>query len=300
MKRATLALVLGLLLSMSLSVWAQEDSNWTPTVSYTFTDVQYSGDTFTQLLGINNGLQIAGYHNFNVNSGFTLVLPNHFTTENYPGSMMTQVIGINNNGKTSGFYVDQAGKTHGFTDQSGVFATVDFPGSVFNQLLSQNDNHQAAGYYSQSIGNTTPDFPYVYDETGGVFEVITIPGAVGGAQATGINNSGQVCGFWIDSKGVNHGFWLNQGTFQSLNFPGGSFTQALGINNTGLIVGVYMQNGNTHGFTYNTLATTNKWQSIDDPNGVGTTVVNGVNDKGDLVGFWGNAPTNTGFVAKPL
>ncbi len=299
MKRATLALLFGFLVCMSLSVWAQEDF-WTPTVTYSFTEVQYPGDTFTQLLGINNGLQIAGYHNFNTNMGFTLALPNHFTTENYPNSAMTQVVGLNNNGKTAGFYVDKtAGKTHGFTAQNGVYATVDYPGSIFNQLLSQNDNRQAAGYYSMSIANTTPDFPYIYDENGGVFEVLTIPGAVGGAQATGINNSQQVCGFWIDSKGVNHGFWLNQGNFQSLNFPGSSFTQALGINNKGIIVGVYMQNGNTHGFTFNTLATTNKWQSIDDPNGVGTTVVNGVNDNGDLVGFWGTAPTNTGFVAKP-
>jgi uncharacterized membrane protein len=181
-----------------------------------------------------------------------------------------------------------------------VYATVDYPKSLFNQLLSQNDMHQAAGYYSMSLNNSTPDFPYVYDETGGVFEVLTIPGAVGGAQATGINNSQQVVGFYIDAAGVNHGFWLNFGTFQKLDFPGSTFTQALGINNTGLIVGAYMDKaGASHGFVYNTLATTSKWQSIDDPNGFGTTLVNGVNDKGDLVGFWGTAPLNTGFVAKP-
>src|SRR5215469_13133401 len=70
---------------------------------YRFPEINYPGDTFTQLLGINNGNQIAGYDNFNENSGFTLVLPNHFTTGNFPGSMMTQVIGINNNAKTVGF-----------------------------------------------------------------------------------------------------------------------------------------------------------------------------------------------------
>src|SRR5215469_13271724 len=70
---------------------------------YRFPEINYPGDTFTQLLGINNGNQIAGYDNFNENSGFTLVPPNHFTTENFPGSMMTQVIGINNNAKTVGF-----------------------------------------------------------------------------------------------------------------------------------------------------------------------------------------------------
>lgn len=43
----------------------------------------------------------------------------------------------------------------------------------------------------------------------------------------------------------------------------------------------------------------NTWQSIDDPNGIGTTVVNGVNDAGYLVGFYGTAPLNSGFVAIP-
>jgi hypothetical protein len=64
-----------------------------------FEDINYPHDTFTQLLGINNSGVIAGYHNFNMNSGFTLVLPKSFTTEKYPNSMQTQVIGINNHEK---------------------------------------------------------------------------------------------------------------------------------------------------------------------------------------------------------
>jgi hypothetical protein len=248
------------------------------------------------LLGINRNGEIAGYHNFANNSGFTLVLPNHFTTENYPGATMTQVIGINDNGKTSGFYVDKAGNTHGFTYGFGAYVKVDYPGTVFNQLLSQNNMGQAAGYYSMSANNSTPDFPYIYDEGGRVFELITLPGAVGGAQATGINNSQQVCGFYIDANGVNHGFWLDFGVLVKLDFPGSTFTQALGLNNKNEIVGQYMTAGLTHGFLYNTATKT--WKSIDDPNGVGTTVVNGINDNHQIVGFWGTAPNNTGFVAQ--
>ena len=184
---------------------------------------------------------IAGYHNFANNKGFVLNLPANFTAENYPNSAMTQVIGINNSLTTSGFYVDNGGTTHGFYHTSnGTYTTVDFAGTPFNQLLSQNDLQQAAGYYSLSADNTTPDFPYVYDEAGGVFEVITIPGAVGGAQATGINNSGVVCGFFIDSSQVNHGWLLNAGVFLQLDYPGSTFTQALGLNNRGQVVGTYM------------------------------------------------------------
>ena len=67
------------------------------------------------------------------------MLPKLFTTENSPNSAMTQVIGINNSLTTDGFYVDNAGVTHGFSDSNGTFTTVDYPRTQFNQLLSQND-----------------------------------------------------------------------------------------------------------------------------------------------------------------
>ncbi|MGA8875907.1 MAG: hypothetical protein WB555_10250 [Candidatus Korobacteraceae bacterium] len=297
MKRLNLIFALALVLTFCTSAFAQQ--------TYSFRKVVF-GDpnvSFTQLLGINNSDVIAGYHNFQQNQGFTLVLPNSFTGENFPNSMMTQVIGINNKLTTDGFYVDNSGITHGFFRTSnGKFTTVDYPGSQiateFNQLLSQNDKYQAAGYYSNSIANTTPDIPYTYDEVGGVFHVIMIPGAVGGAQATGINNSGVTCGFFIDANQVNHGWIIFNGIFMPLDVPGSTFTQALGLNNRGQVVGAFTDGGGqTHGFVY-TIGTAS-FQTIDEPQGVGTTIVNGINDAGKLVGFYGTAPINTGFVATP-
>jgi probable HAF family extracellular repeat protein len=291
MKLKSLALFLGSVVLASLPMSAQ--------TSYTFQTVDYPKDTFTQLLGINNSTKIAGYHGAAVNRGFTLTLPKHFVNENYPQSAMTQVIGINNKNRSAGFYVDKANVTHGFTFGPPVnWLTIDYPGTAFNQLLSQNDMGQASGYYSLSADNTTPDFPYIYDEFGGVFEVITIPGAVGGAQATGINNLQQVCGFYIDAHGVNHGFELSAGTFTTLDAPHATFTQALGLNNKGQVVGVYTDaSGNQHGFVYSK----KKFQTINDPRGNGTmTVVNGINDLGQLVGFYLDAKGNTdGLVATP-
>jgi probable HAF family extracellular repeat protein len=290
MKRLQLFLVLTFTLLLCTSMWGQ--------AAYNFQTVNYPGDTFTQLLGINNSLLIAGYHNVDTNSGFTLRLPVQFTTENYPNSMMTQVIGINNSGTTDGFYVDNGGTTHGFYKTNGTNNTVDYPGTAFNQLLGQNDMGQASGYYSMSQNNSTPDTPYVYNELGGgVFQVITIPAAAGGAQATGINNSQQICGFYIDSMGVNHGFLLNFGLLVTLDAPNSTFTQALGLNNKGQVVGTYMdQGGLTHGFVWTSKG---GFQTIDVPAGIGTTVVNGINDLGVLVGFYGASPINSGFVAFP-
>jgi hypothetical protein len=44
------------------------------TTTYNFETINYSGDTFTQLLGISNSDGVAGYHGATVNQGFTLVL----------------------------------------------------------------------------------------------------------------------------------------------------------------------------------------------------------------------------------
>jgi probable HAF family extracellular repeat protein len=293
MKHFRLTLVLAAAALFCTSAWAQ---------SYQFQNVvdpHDANDPFTQLLGVNNNMVIAGYHNFFNNQGFMLNLPLHFAAENFPNSMMTQVIGINNSNMTSGFYVDGNNVTHGFyATSNGNFTSVDFPETAFNQLLSQNDNHQAAGYYSLSANNSLPDVPYVYDEVGGIFQLIIIPNAPGGAQATGINNSGETCGFFIDGSGVNHGWLLNAGVFLQLDYPGSSFTQALGLNNHGQVVGTYQDGGGlTHGFVYT--VSSGQFASIDDPNGIGTTVVNGINDNGVLVGFFGTAPINSGFVASP-
>jgi len=290
MKRFALAFSLSFALILCIPAWGQ--------AAYGFRTINYPNDTFTQLLGINNSLIIAGYHNFNQNSGFTLRLPFIFTTENYPNSMMTQVIGISNNGVTDGFYVDNNGVTHGFFNKTGTFTTVDFAGTAFNQLLGQNDLGVASGYYSMSANNSTPDTPYTYDENTAVFTVITISGSPGGAQATGVNNEGQVCGFYIDAGGVNHGFLLISGNLTTLDAPNSTFTQALGLNNKGQVVGAYMDAaGNTHGFVWTSAG---GFKTIDEPNGIGTTITNGINDHGDIVGFYGTAPVNSGFVAFPL
>ena len=292
-KKITLPLSLFVLFCMS-AAFAQ--------TSYNFKTVDYPGDSFTQLLGINNSGDIAGYHGFAINAGFTYNLGSgQFTIENFPKAEMTQVIGINNEPfKTSGFYVLKNGKTEGFTDYKGTFVTVNYPKTPFNQLLSQNDFGQSAGYYSTKKDGSGPDHAYVYDEFGGAFELFTIPGSAS-AQATGINNAGDVCGFTIDDSpaGATHGWLKVQGHFTLLDAPSAAgFTQALGMNNNGQIVGTYTDSaGLSHGFVYTVSSST--WQTIDEPNGVGSTLVNGINDKGVLVGFYGTSPTNDGFVATP-
>jgi hypothetical protein len=43
------------------------------------------------------------------------------------------------------------------------------------------------------------------------------------------------------------------------------------------------------------------YQSIDDPMGIGTTTINGINDHGEIVGFYTDANGNVdGFVGTPV
>ena len=61
-------------------------------------------------------------------------------------------------------------------------------------------------------------------------------------------------------------------------------TQALGVSDSGEVVGGYrLGSGSraaTHGFTW---TPQRGFTTVDDPRGVGTTTINGVNDAGDLV-----------------
>jgi probable HAF family extracellular repeat protein len=295
---------LGLTLIFCTRVWAQRESADTFKVSepitYTFQTVNFPNDTFTQLLGINDSSVIAGYHGSGAagspNQGFTLVLPNTFTNENYPQSAQTQVIGINNSGTTDGFYIDSASVTHAFIDFNNTFSTVTFDHTTFNQLLGVNNLFQTVGYWQNTSGT---DFAYIWAQNGGVFLSYTIPNAAS-AQATGINDKGESCGFYIDKSMVSHGFTLNSGTLTVLNFPDATATSASGVNNKGEVVGFYVDSaGLTHGFIY----AKGTFHSLDDPNGVGATIINGINTSGQIVGFYGPCVTGgttcNGFVGTP-
>ncbi len=255
---------------------------------YNFQEVNYPGDTFTQLLGINNSGLVAGYHGATINQGFVLTLPNHFATENYPGATQTQVIGINNPGFTDGFYIDNANTNHGFTDIRGTFTTVDYPQTTFNQLLGINDKSVAVGYYADANNND-----HAYEFSAGVFTLIKTPGV--SSQAVGIDAKGDVVGFYD-----THAFLLSNGKFTTLDYPSAQSTAALGINNLQQIVGSYIDaNGNMHGFLYDIVS--KHWESVNDPNGVDSTLVNGINDEGKIVGFWNDANANShGFVGKEV
>jgi len=104
------------------------------------------------------------------------------------------------------------------------------------------------------------------------------------------------------ATGNTDGFvFTHRDRFLDLAVPGASSTMALGVNDGDEVVGVYQvttgSSAGMHGFTW---TPESGFQTVDDPNGIGTTTINGVNDQGQLVGFYTDAAGNTdGLLATP-
>jgi probable HAF family extracellular repeat protein len=59
----------------------------------------------------------------------------------------------------------------------------------------------------------------------------------------GINNSGEIVGYYTDSSGNQHGFIYQSGTFTTVDDPDGTDTHLTAINNNGEIAGYYQSPG---------------------------------------------------------
>jgi hypothetical protein len=286
-------------------------------IHYNFQTLDNHRDvTFNQLLGIDNAGLIAGYFGSGAdprhpNKGY-LLQPGYkqrdYINENFPHSVQTQVTGLNNIGDTVGFWANAAGANFGFYTAGSHFHEVNFPGvpnskPQMDQLLGINDHGIAVGFYQNSAGNLRG---FEYNIHSRHFSRVLIPGASQGLSgpsltAAAINNNNEVAGSCVTQTKETVAFVKTRNTFTTLIFPHSTSTQALGINDHGLVVGDYTTgSGNSarmHGFTWQA---GHGFREINDPLGVNTTTINGVNNKGDLVGFYvGRGGNTNGFLASP-
>lgn len=263
--------------------------------------------TFNQLLGINNHGQIGGYFGSGMtghpNKGYTLTVSRSgswYKNENFPGSAQTQVVGLNDTGITVGFWVNQAGANFGFYSWRGRFRSVNFPtmnnaNPPVNQLLGVNNRGVAVGFYTDAKGN---NHGYTYSIFSRRYHSVKIRGAMS-TTAAGINNRGDIAGFYTTAAGVTKSFLMTRGgRLMRLVYPGATMTQAFGLNDSREVVGAYTigtgDAAKTFGFTW---TPGRGWKSVNDPMGMGSTTINGVNNAGDLVGFYNDAAGNThGFL----
>lgn len=271
--------------------------------AYTFTTIDNPGDpTFNQLLGINNAGEISGYFGSGAqghpNQGYTIAAPyTSFTSENFPGAMQTQVVALNNHHDTAGFWVDGRGTNRGFVEWNGVFTSYQasrapkVAGAV-TQILGINDAGIAVGFYNDAAGKS---HPFKLNQATGKYTYLSIGG---NSQATGINDAGDIVGFTATAGG-NIGWLIKGGHTSKFTYPGAGNAQPFGVNSSDEIVGAFTDGGGaSHGFTLVSPLNNAQWQQVDDPNGVGATLINGVNKMGQVVGFYTDAAGNVdGFLA---
>jgi hypothetical protein len=290
-----------------------------PAVSYTFQRLDSSGDpSFNVLLGINKHGVIAGYFGSGAhghpNAGYLLRSPYHqgnYAAESFPRAAQTQVTGINDNGVTVGFFSRTnranplSNANFGFYRLNGKYHRVAFPAaraadgkSVPNvdQLLGVNNSGVAAGFYVDASGDS---HGYLYNIFTHHFTPENVSGGAVSVVATGISNKGDVTGYFTPLSGPIRAFLIMHATRHVviLAAGGADMTQAYGVNNSDEVVGATTVGSRTFGFTWRPVG---GFHQVNDPNGIGSTIINGVNDAGDLVGFYTSANGNTnGMLAIP-
>jgi hypothetical protein len=306
-RKAALAASLSLLVAGAVAGPAVAATPPDASANFAFKTVDNSADlTFNQLLGINNSDTIAGYFGSGMsghpNKGYTLHV--NYRNENFPGSAQTQVTGLNNGNVTVGFWVDRAGDNSGFYSIDGRrFHTADYPTSnpakpAVDQLLGVNDSDVAVGFYTDGKG---VNHGYSYSIATHHFKQVNVSGDTN-VTAAAINDLGDVAGFATNGAGTTEGFLkLASGKVVHLDVPGATTTQPLGVNDGDEVVGDYTvgtgSSATTTGFVWSPGF---GFESVSDPHGIGSTTINGVNDRGTLVGFYTDSAGNTdGLVAHP-
>lgn len=219
-----------------------------------------------------------------------------FETVNYPGAAYTYLFGVNNRGVAVGYYADGEGATqHAATysvEDRRWKALPDIPGYSENQGYGINDEGTEVGYAFTSSTSVA----WIWDPTTLSYSFFTVPGA---AQYTtspsGLNDKGQVAGYFADANNVYHGFLKEYGTYTVIDVPGATSTFLDGLNNRGIIQGqICDAAGAAEGFT----ATPGGAFMIVNYPGPKMTALVGINDRGDVCGgYWEIFGADQAFVA---
>jgi hypothetical protein len=283
-KAGVLALLLGVSLGTSLLTAGEEPHQ----PKYRFTEIPLPGMGFA--VGINDFGLVTGFYTDPATGNVLSYLfeRGELTTGiSAPGATVTALGPANNRGVESGNYGDLTHQRAVFHDiRHGTYTPLpeipDMPfsfGNGINDFGHGSGVAYAAGDFNN--GGTGLGLNWIWD--GENYHFYTVPGAVNGAFAAGINNRDQVTGYFVDSSGLPKGFLKDGTTFTSIAAPGAIYTLAQGINNQGAVAGSYLDATGNHGFIWYK----GKFTTVDAP--VSGSLGTGwyyVNDHGDLAGVY--------------
>jgi hypothetical protein len=283
-------------------------------IDYSFLTIDNPNSPNTHITGMNSLGKVVGYYGTGTASdpaiGFVSVPPyTKFTRIIYPGG--TKVLDTYPTTVTNGYSIGGYFTNEFFNgDQTWMFYRhgdnyVDFrdhkdtqrPG-MFDALLGLNDSNTAVGYYVDTNGNDQPihaDFPY---KDWNQFN----PPDYQSAEATGISGRGYVSGWEVTKGGTTQGWMFNGLTYEVIQYPYATSTEALSLSWAPAVAGQYVDtSGNTHGFVLlhaGQAKAKQVWETIDEPNAAGGTVVTAINQHNDIAGWYVDSKGNyEGFVA---
>jgi len=208
-------------------------------------------------------------------------------------SPYTVLTGINDAGEIVG-----SSRARAFVYIDGIFTTLSDPlANPATVWVPQgiNDAGQIVGYSYLPSDTGGPIEGFL--DTNGTFTTIAYPQGPTSI-AAGINNFGQIVGYYIDQSGAIRGYSYSGGIFTTLDDPlatsavPGPHTYAFGINDAGQIVGRYYDaSGKQHGF----LETNGTFTNFDDPFDP-MAAPTGINNAGEIVGYEYGSSGGGGFL----
>ena len=154
--------------------------------------------------------------------GFTRIGGSFATVDNPLSTVFNQALGINNSNETVGYFAPTATGTPGdiaYSQTGGSFTDI-------NHLLPTNFNSQAVGINSTAtpwiVGFYQPDSAlatsFGFVDEGGTIQTIDPFGSTF-TQALGVNDLGEIVGFYVGADGNQHGYIDNGGVFTSFDPP---------------------------------------------------------------------------------
>ncbi len=188
---------------------------------------------------------------------------------------------------------------------SYTFGYLDFPQAAYTEV--NNLNLGAASSRMLIVGGAGStgladgsgfllDVSEIAGTTYEAFNSVTSPGSSSSQQAGGINDFGQIVGYYTDSNGNYQGYRDSGGIFTQIQvpFPGATGTLPEAINNSGEIVGPWLINGDYYAQGFELKG--GVYTSIGYPDAAWTVPFN-INSKGDVVGLYNDsAGVDHGFL----
>jgi len=280
--------------------------------AYEFTNIDPPGATFTEVFGINNSGQVVGGSQIGtVNILFLYDSKKGSFTTLPPAAGPTGLLGISESGVMVGSSNDGTFESGLIRSKKGVYTSFSHPDcdNTFGRAISNTG--MVSGFANDCSASDFVGF--IYDPVSNLYiDFLPSPRTI----AQGINNRGQVVGNVQLGGGVACGI-CPAGHYGFLRASGGAITyfrvnnsgtSPRGITDSGLITGFFFDSisGASQGFVamltglpYEPI-TIAPAQFLEVPGAV-STLPEGINDLGQIVGLWNDAlGQQHGFIATPV